>query len=157
MSLSVEEIKKMSQRNTDEVQAIEKQHLKEVESVMFKSTEPTKRLTEASEEEKDFYLQEYEAGWREHRKEAFIEKYSRKIVRGNGSEIELTSNEFKLLLLAELFDYDVKMLEYLEYNAEDIINKTDTALLLLNIEQIKLLRRIINENYNSDKKEEANR
>ena len=143
MSLSVEEIKKMSQRNTDEVQAIEKQHLKEVESAMFKSTEPTKRLTEASEEEKDFYLQEYEAGWREHRKEAFIEKYSRKIVRGNGSEIELTSNEFKLLLLAELFDYDVKMLEYLEYNAEDIINKTDTALLLLNIEQIKLLRMIL--------------
>jgi hypothetical protein len=77
----------------------------------------------------------------------FIKKHNVKIVRGQGTdqeqEYDIHGNEWKVLELAKLFNYDSYVMAILDDNADDIINKSDPVTIILALEQINLLRGLL--------------
>ena len=71
----------------------------------------------------------------------FIERFQLKTRRGNGSIIDIgIGNEWKILELAQLFNYDIEILDRLEADSGEILNTTNPVELILGMEQIKLQR-----------------
>ena len=71
----------------------------------------------------------------------FIERFQLKTRRGDGSIIDIgIGNEWKILELAQLFNYDIEILDRLEADSGEILNTTNPVELILGMEQIKLQR-----------------
>ena len=71
----------------------------------------------------------------------FIERFQLKTRRGDGSIIDIgIGNEWKILELAQLFNYDIEVLDRLEADSGEILNTTNPVELILGMEQIKLQR-----------------